>query len=104
MKLKYSDIDIDSISYEDEVGDLVLYPNDINSPMYTISSINTDQRGNVTYSLIAEDDGAVIIVPFEDCLHIASRLEHSRYQVDAMARLKPCMQEAIEFLEIYDNV
>jgi len=103
MKLKYSDIDIDCISYEDEVGDRVLYPNDLETgKLYTIASIDNSEEYNVRYNLKLVEDGSELNdVLFEDCLHVESRIEQSKYcvRVHYMLVNQGIINEAQEFLE-----
>ena len=98
MQYKFRDVDVDSISYEDEVGDTVLYPNEYDSPEYTIAIIDEDDDGNVMYTLIAEEDGAVSRVPFEDCLHIESHLVLCRHQLKTYDKLYGVIDEAQKFV------
>ena len=101
MKIKISDMDAESFSWEDEIGDVVVYPDHPDGVSYTIAKINEDGEYNITYTLISEEDGMVIQAPFEDCLHVASRLAHHKWQLDTYERLLPLLDEAREFVEKY---
>ena len=105
MQLKYSDIDVDCISYKDEVGDRVLYPNDVETgKLYMITTIHTDDElCNVRYNLKSpEDDSELNDILFEDCLHVESRIAQSKHCVRVYDILVDgAITEAREFLEKY---
>ena len=104
MKLNYSEIDVDCISYQDEPGDRVLYPNDVETgKLYTILSIDDSREFNVVYKLkLVEDGSEHENIPFEECLHVESRIAQSKYCVRVYDILVDgAIDEAREFLEKY---